>query len=61
MGGIAKEPEEYPDPYHSYLALAALAMENPTEEMGLKKLDQRWNVGTDTAAWLRDEVNRVRK
>lgn len=26
MGGFSKEPGEYPDPFHSYLALAALAL-----------------------------------
>nr|ODN87186.1 geranylgeranyl transferase type-1 subunit beta [Cryptococcus depauperatus CBS 7841] len=26
LGGFGKEPEDYPDPYHSYLALAALSL-----------------------------------
>lgn len=26
MGGFGKEPDDYPDPFHSYLAIAALAL-----------------------------------
>lgn len=50
MGGFGKEPDDYPDPYHSYLALAALALHGSAE---LKALDPRWNVATETATWLR--------
>jgi len=58
MGGFAKEPGEYPDPFHSYLALAALALGENRKTWGLKELDARWNVGVDTALWIRDEMGR---
>lgn len=72
MGGFGKEPEEYPDPYHSYLALAALAMvpsstwstwsSSPDlgSGLGLKGLDIRWNISTESAEWLRKEMGRIR-
>lgn len=62
MGGFAKEPEEYPDPFHSYLALAALTMMAPSRlELGLKELDIRWNVSVESAQWLREEMERIRQ
>ena len=61
LGGFAKEPGEYPDPYHAYLALAALAMSSSiTEELELRTLDVRWNVSSETAEWLRGEMDRIR-
>ncbi len=61
MGGFGKEPEDYPDPYHSYLALAALALSHSGEYgMVLKPLDAQWNLSSDTAEWLRREMTRVR-
>ena len=56
MGGFGKDADDYPDPYHSYLALAALALSGD----GLKRLDPRWNVSEETSEWLRAEVGRVR-
>jgi len=61
MGGIAKEPEEYPDPYHSYLALAALSSGDRNANLGLKVLDARWNVGKDTVDWLKEEIVRIKR
>lgn len=62
MGGFGKEPEDYPDPYHSYLALAALALSHSGEYgMVLKPLDAQWNLSSDTAEWLRREMTRVKE
>lgn len=55
MGGFGKEPDDYPDPYHSYLAIAALAL-RPNPDLDLKALDPRWNVSVETAEWIRGEV-----
>ncbi|RSH89479.1 hypothetical protein EHS25_002028 [Saitozyma podzolica] len=57
LGGFGKEPDDYPDPFHSYLALAALALSH--QDGGLKQLDPRWNVSRETANWLREEMIRV--
>lgn len=51
LGGFGKEPDDYPDPYHSYLALAALALSDNTE-LDLKPLNARWNISEETAQWL---------
>lgn len=59
MGGFGKEPGEYPDPYHSYLALAALAMMVSCGDLELKKLDVRWNISEEAAGWLREDVKRI--
>ena len=71
IGGFGKEPEDMPDPYHSYLALAALALAGPKgavldgmgsdgkHSLGLKRLDPLWNVSQDTAAWLKGEMKRI--
>jgi geranylgeranyl transferase type-1 subunit beta len=59
MGGFGKEPEDYPDPYHSYLALAALALhQDPL--VALKTLDAQLNIPEDTASWLRTEMDRIK-
>jgi geranylgeranyl transferase type-1 subunit beta len=59
MGGFGKEPEDYPDPYHSYLALAALAIMRGGRELGLAELDVRWNLSHESADWLRKEIERI--
>ena len=59
MGGFGKEPEEYPDPFHSYLALAALAIMNCGRDFGLRELDVKWNISEGAAGWLRKEIERV--
>ncbi|OXC71124.1 hypothetical protein AYX13_00542 [Cryptococcus neoformans] len=67
LGGFGKEPEDYPDPYHSYLALAALSLslncsgEDKENNFGLKTLDVRWNVSAETAEWLQREITRVKE
>ena len=65
FGGFGKEPEDTPDPYHSYLAIAALSMHEHRDQtrdsdLGLGKLDPAWNVRTETADWLRGEVARIK-
>jgi geranylgeranyl transferase type-1 subunit beta len=56
IGGFGKDSDDMPDPYHSYLALAALAM---SPDSGLKPLDALWNVSEETASWLQREMDRV--
>ncbi|WWD05999.1 hypothetical protein V865_004084 [Kwoniella europaea PYCC6329] len=67
LGGFGKEPEDYPDPFHSYLALAALSLthselnaKDDNDGLGLKALDVTWNVSLETAQWLKDEISRVK-
>jgi len=61
MGGFGKEPEDYPDPYHSYLAMAALSLhEAEAKVFGLKQLDPSWNISVETAMWLRAEMDKKR-
>jgi geranylgeranyl transferase type-1 subunit beta len=60
MGGIAKEPDEYPDPFHSYLALAALALGDEAGVLEMKKLDPIWNVSVETRTWMTREMTRVK-
>lgn len=60
MGGFGKEPEDYPDPYHSYLAIAALSLsvtrsgrqESNTDGslLGEKLADSDSKSGTDIPA-----------
>ncbi|RXK36681.1 hypothetical protein M231_06068 [Tremella mesenterica] len=58
LGGFGKDPEAYPDPYHSYLALAAISLSHP--DLGLLSLDPRLNVSNDTADYLMKEMKRIR-
>lgn len=51
-GGIAKSPGEMPDPYHTYLALAALAVFDEDEG----EFDVVLNARHATAAWARKMV-----
>lgn len=41
-----------PDPFHSYLALAALALTPAREQLGLKELDPVWNLAPARRDWL---------
>ncbi|KAG2009804.1 geranylgeranyltransferase type I [Coprinopsis cinerea AmutBmut pab1-1] len=64
FGGIAKVPGEHPDPYHTYLSLAAIAMYPPevdgdvpdSETWKLEPLDPLLNANLSTAAWVRKHV-----
>ncbi|WWD22811.1 hypothetical protein CI109_107305 [Kwoniella shandongensis] len=58
LGGFGKEPEDYPDPFHSYLALAALSLSHSQSE--LKPLDARWNISVETKEWLVREFGRTK-
>ncbi|KAF8158421.1 terpenoid cyclases/protein prenyltransferase alpha-alpha toroid [Crassisporium funariophilum] len=60
-GGIAKAPGETPDPYHTYLSLAALSMYPPglkdTDEAAdswkFAPLDPLLNAKEETSLWIR--------
>lgn len=58
LGGFGKAPNDYPDPYHSYLALAAFSMSPQGSALGLKQLYARWNVSMETAQYLRERLRR---
>ncbi|EKD02609.1 hypothetical protein A1Q2_03035 [Trichosporon asahii var. asahii CBS 8904] len=47
LGGFGKAPEDYPDPFHSYLALTALAMTPAREQLGLAEIDPVWNLAPE--------------
>ncbi|CAL1713643.1 unnamed protein product [Somion occarium] len=59
FGGIGKAPEDRPDPYHTYLSLAALALfplEDADPSWKLPRLNALWNTTEDTADWIRQHV-----
>ncbi|THH27658.1 hypothetical protein EUX98_g6538 [Antrodiella citrinella] len=61
FGGIAKAPEDTPDPYHTYMAVAALALyppEGADKSYNLPKLNALWNTTEDTAEWIRSHIQR---
>ncbi|WVQ70982.1 hypothetical protein IAR50_000507 [Cryptococcus sp. DSM 104548] len=65
FGGFGKEPEDYPDPYHSYLALAALSLSSAHSSaeqasLGLQELDVKWNCSCETGRYLSKEIHRIR-
>ncbi|TFY73953.1 hypothetical protein EWM64_g10059 [Hericium alpestre] len=58
-GGIAKAPGEHPDPYHTYLTSAALAINPPGPEdqlWTLQSLDMLLNTTIETSQWMREHV-----
>ncbi|KAJ7162927.1 terpenoid cyclases/protein prenyltransferase alpha-alpha toroid [Mycena filopes] len=64
-GGLAKAPGELPDPYHTYLALAAAAMYAPrlaTDARGhqggwhFAPFDPVLNAREDTVRWAREHI-----
>ncbi|KAH0586009.1 hypothetical protein H2248_007286 [Termitomyces sp. 'cryptogamus'] len=64
-GGIAKAPGEHPDPYHTYLSLAALSMYSPAPAMGnhvhaaswtFEPLDPLLNAREETALWAKKYI-----
>lgn len=52
IGGFGKAPRDFPDPFHSYLALAALALTPAREELGIKAIDAVWNLPFDARDYL---------
>ncbi|TBU21837.1 terpenoid cyclases/Protein prenyltransferase [Dichomitus squalens] len=60
FGGIAKAPGERPDPYHTYLSLAILAIlpadHGNDETWKLPRLNPLWNATEDTAQWARAHI-----
>ncbi|KAJ7599868.1 terpenoid cyclases/protein prenyltransferase alpha-alpha toroid [Mycena floridula] len=63
-GGIAKAPRNHPDPYHTYLSLAALSMYPPTlgqfdpakASWELQALDPLLNAKEETARWAKEHI-----
>ncbi|KAI0770607.1 terpenoid cyclases/Protein prenyltransferase [Fomes fomentarius] len=59
-GGLAKAPGEKPDPYHTYLSLAILAIlpskkqEDPSWK--LPRLNALWNATEETAQWAKEHI-----
>lgn len=66
FGGIAKFPDETPDPFHSYLSLASLSIYPPEvheesedkESWVMPTLDPLVNARVETAQWAREHVPR---
>ncbi|KAJ7252752.1 terpenoid cyclases/protein prenyltransferase alpha-alpha toroid [Mycena haematopus] len=64
FGGIAKVPDEHPDPYHTYLSIAALTLFPPhvPDEGPIAKswkfvsLDPLLNGSEETIKWVREHV-----
>ncbi|KAJ3762747.1 terpenoid cyclases/protein prenyltransferase alpha-alpha toroid [Lentinula raphanica] len=65
FGGIAKAPGEHPDPYHTYLSLAALSMFPPPISATEKSNGSSWtfdpldpliNAREETAKWARSYI-----
>ncbi|KAI0060411.1 terpenoid cyclases/Protein prenyltransferase [Artomyces pyxidatus] len=59
FGGIAKAPGTTPDPYHTYLSLAAVAIAPPETEDGswrLQPLNTLINATTDTVKWAKEHI-----
>ncbi|TFK93292.1 terpenoid cyclases/Protein prenyltransferase [Polyporus arcularius HHB13444] len=59
-GGLSKAPGERPDPYHTYLSLAILAIlpsdHGDDESWKLPRLNALWNATEETAAWAREHI-----
>ncbi|KAH8982280.1 terpenoid cyclases/Protein prenyltransferase [Lactarius akahatsu] len=56
FGGISKAPGEHPDPYHTYLSIAAAAIVSPDPKWELQPLDPLINATLDTARWAKTHV-----
>ena len=57
FGGFGKEEDDFPDPMHTYLAIAALSLFE-IEGMDLAKLDPLLNIPVRARTHL-EEANRV--
>ncbi|KZV92530.1 terpenoid cyclases/Protein prenyltransferase [Exidia glandulosa HHB12029] len=65
-GGLAKAPDELPDPFHTYMALASLSIYPPdlsaTQDDAVKaswklgQMDPMLNATLETAAWARTHI-----
>ncbi|KAF9464217.1 terpenoid cyclases/protein prenyltransferase alpha-alpha toroid [Collybia nuda] len=63
-GGISKAPGETPDPYHTYLSLAALAMYPPGQDVAhneaaswrIEPIDPLLNATKETVKWAREHI-----
>lgn len=57
FGGIGKAPGEHPDPYHTYLSIAAAAIVSPDPAWGLRPLDPLINATDETAKWAKEHIS----
>ncbi|KAF8267633.1 terpenoid cyclases/Protein prenyltransferase [Lactarius quietus] len=57
FGGISKAPGEHPDPYHTYLSIAAAAVVSPDPKWELQSLDPLINATHDTVKWAKIHVS----
>jgi len=66
FGGFAKFPDENPDPFHTYMSLASLAMYPPemvpgdpdSESWALAPLEALLNARPDRVAWILSRIKR---
>jgi len=56
FGGISKAPGEHPDPYHTYLSIAAAAVVTPDPAWGLQSVDPLINATHETVKWAKEHV-----
>ncbi|TXT10786.1 hypothetical protein VHUM_02291 [Vanrija humicola] len=52
IGGFGKEPDVHPDPFHSYLAIAALSLTSAREKLELEEVDPVYNMPLWARDWL---------
>lgn len=52
IGGFGKEPDVHPDPFHSYLAIAALSLTSAREKLELEEIDPVYNMPLWARDWL---------
>jgi len=57
FGGIGKAPDEHPDPYHTYLSIAAAAITSPDPAWKLQPLDPLINTTHETARWAKEHIS----
>jgi len=57
FGGIGKAPGENPDPYHTYLSIAAAAIVSPDPAWALRPLDPLINATHETVRWAKERVS----
>ncbi|KAI9509992.1 terpenoid cyclases/protein prenyltransferase alpha-alpha toroid [Russula earlei] len=57
FGGISKAPGENPDPYHTYLSIAAATIVSADPAWGLQPLDPLLNASHDTVRWAKERVS----
>ncbi|KAG8813854.1 hypothetical protein FRC19_002152, partial [Serendipita sp. 401] len=63
FGGIRKDREAFPDPYHTYLGLASLCILSKDESNPPfpDDLDPRWNATSTTKGWIENHLHRPKE